>query len=89
MKMKEEYDEAFGINSTFIAKSFDTSQLRTNVKTIHKPLRMVYLGNLLIGRLDSLIALSECVKEINKEQQKIILLVYSNTLISENQNNDC
>lgn len=85
LKMKKEYDEAFGIGSTFITKSFDTSLLRTNVETIHKPLRMVYLGNLLIGRLDSLIAIAECLKEINKEKQRVVLSVFSNTLISDKQ----
>lgn len=82
-KMKQEYDEIFGVNSTFITKSFDTNPIVTNVETIHKPVRMVYLGNTLIGRLESLIYIAESMKAINKNGQKLTLSVYTNSVISE------
>lgn len=81
LKMKKEYDKIFGIDSTFITKSFDAKTLRTNVDKIHKPVRLVYLGNILIGRLDSLIYIAECMKEINKNGQKLQLSIYTNDVI--------
>lgn len=83
LKMKEEYDSIFGINSTFITKGVCSEQLKTNVETIHKPIRMVYLGNLLIGRLDSLVLIAECMKQINCDGEKLQLSVYTNSVVSE------
>lgn len=82
-KMKTEYDRIFGINSTFITKSFFTDSLRTNVGTIHNPIKMVYLGNVLIGRLNSLIHIAECMKVINENRQKLQLAIYTNSYISD------
>lgn len=82
-KMKTEYDRIFGVDSTFITKSFDADKLRTDVETIHTPVRMVYLGNVLIGRLESLIYIAECMKEINKDGLKIRLSIYTNSIVSE------
>ena len=82
-KMKWEYDRIFGINSTFISKSVNGDTLKTNVEIIHRPLRMVYLGNVLIGRLESLICIAECLREINQDGVKIQLSVYTNTDISD------
>ena len=81
LKMKEEYDRIFGVESTFITKSFDANTLKTNVDKIHKPVRMVYLGNVLIGRLESLIHIAACMKEINKNGQKLQLSIYTNDII--------
>ena len=82
-KMKTEYDRIFGINSTVITKSFFIDSLRTNVGTIHNPIKMVYLGNVLIGRLNSLIHIAECMKVINENRQKIQLAIYTNSYISD------
>lgn len=82
-KMKTEYDRIFGVDSTFITKSFRSDTLKTNVDTIHNPIKMVYLGNVLIGRLDSLIHIAECIKAINKDRQKLQLAIYTNSYISD------
>ncbi|HIX22809.1 MAG TPA: hypothetical protein H9984_10775 [Candidatus Parabacteroides faecavium] len=82
-KMKEEYDLMFGVNSSFITKSFDTDMLKSHVDRINKPVKMVYLGNVLIGRLNSLIYVAECMKEINKNGQRLQLSIYTNSFISK------
>lgn len=82
-KMKTEYDRIFGVNSMFITKSFDADKITTDVEVVHKPVRLVYLGNVLIGRLRTLINIAECLKVINKERQKLQLSIYTNTYISE------
>lgn len=82
-KMKEEYDRIFEVNSTFITKSFNTDKIQANVEKVHNPIRLVYLGNVLIGRLDSLIYIAECMKEINMDEQKLQLSIYTNDVISE------
>lgn len=82
-KMKKEYDKEFHIKSTFISKSFDTEIIQACNATIHRPIKLVYLGNVLIGRLDSLVYIGQCLKEINKDRHKIQLSIYTNDYISE------
>lgn len=80
-KMKVEYDTEFSINSTFLAKGIDSViPVSTNILT--SPIKLVYLGNVLIGRLDSLILLSEAINEINKaDGNKYKLSIYTSDYI--------
>lgn len=84
-KMKTEYDRIFGVDSTFITKSFEADKLKTDVEVIHNPVRLVYLGNVLIGRLGTLIKIAKCMKEINKGHQKLQLSIYTNSFIFEEE----
>lgn len=54
---------------------------------IHKPIRMVYAGNLHLGRWKTLQQLAEAIKEINKESVKIQLDIYTGKSVSDKKLN--
>lgn len=85
-KMKREYDAIFGFDSTFIAKSMITQDVIKNVtNTIHHPIRMVYLGQVIYGRIYTLIDIAEALCDINKDETKVRLYIYTNNEISKEQ----
>jgi len=84
-KMKQEYDKIFGINSTFIAKSIDFGhQENKQFPQIHHPIRLVYLGQVIYGRIYSLIAIANALAKLNSDGVKAQLYIYTNNQISEN-----
>lgn len=75
----EDTDRLFGTHSIVLTKGIDYSNL-TYKENIHStPIRMVYTGNLLIGRDSSLVAISKAMSQINKDEERIILDIYSPT----------
>lgn len=82
-KMKREFDEIFGVDSTFIAKSIDFPSDMKVVTETHQPLRMVYMGQVIYGRIYSLIAIAETLKKINANGLKLQLSIYTNNQISD------
>ena len=77
-KMKEEADAAFGINSVLLTKPiFDQPPFLTYSPKI--PIRILYTGNLYVGRDETLALIVDAVKEINKMEQKVIVDVYTST----------
>lgn len=79
----DETDNLFGTNSVVLTKGIDYSQLKYKTISSGIPIRMVYTGNLLIGRASSLVAISEVLKDINKDSIKIILDIYSPTELNK------
>ena len=74
-----ETDECFGTHHVVLTKGIDYSKLTFDDRTPHTPIRMVYTGNLLIGRAASLCAISRAMKEINKDGVKVTLDIYTPT----------
>lgn len=81
-KMKMEFDELFHVNSTIITKSIDYSDLVFQESTLHKPIRIVYLGQLIYGRMTTVLKLVEAIDKVNSGGVKIQLNIYTNTPIS-------
>lgn len=82
-KMKREYDQIFGVNSTFIAKSIELTDVdKSQFRGVHHPIRLVYLGQVIYGRIYSLIAIAEALANLNKDGVKAQLYVYTNNQIS-------
>lgn len=77
----EETDRLFGTHSVVLTKGIDYSNLEFNEIQPSKPIRMVYTGNLLIGRASSLVAISKAMKEINKNSEIVVLDIYSPTVL--------
>ena len=77
----EETDRLFGTNSKVLTKGIDYGLLKYEAKEINKPIRMVYTGNLLIGRASSLIEISKALKEINKHGEIAEFDIYSPTVV--------
>lgn len=82
-KMKQEYDNIFGFNSTFIAKSNKIEDINCRVEHVHEPVRMVYLGQVIYGRIYSLISVAEAMKKINADKVRLQLYIYTNNNISD------
>ena len=81
-KMKEEADAEFGIDSVLLTKPiFDQPPFAEY--TPSEPIRMLYTGNLYVGRDGTLASIVDAIKEINKDGQKIILDVYTSTIIKQ------
>ncbi len=81
-KMKEEADAEFGIDSVLLTKPiFDQPPLMEYIP--HKPVRMLYTGNLYVGRDETLAIIVDAIREVNKEGQKVILDVYTSTIIKQ------
>lgn len=76
-------DRHFGTHSIVLTKGIDYSKLTFEEKPINTPIKMVYTGNLLIGRASSLIAISKALANINKDGIKIEMDIYSPTVLDE------
>lgn len=85
LKMKEEYDHIFNINSTFLTKRIAVENLKLSIKDNSKPTRLIYLGNVLIGRLETLAEISQAIKRINSSNIQITLDIYTGDAISKKQ----
>lgn len=82
-KMKKEYDDIFGVESLFITKVIDFSNIKYTIPQIHNPIKLVYLGQVIYGRIYTLIAIAKALKEINTSDTKIELQIYTNNDISD------
>ena len=80
-KMKREYDDIFHIESTVITKGIDLNGLPEVIRHPHNPIRLVYMGQVIYGRIFSLIELARAVKRINEDGVKVQLSVYTNNVI--------
>lgn len=69
-------------NKTFypIYKGCEFAGIRDDVNS---PVEMVYAGNLLYGRLDTLSSIANSLREINKNELKIRLTVFSGTKVQK------
>lgn len=82
-KMKEEADAAFGIDSVLLSKPiFDQPPFREYTPT--EPIRMLYTGNLYVGRDETLALIADVIKDVNKVGLRVILDVYTSTVIKKN-----
>lgn len=81
-KMKEEADATFGINSVLLTKPiFDQPPYKEYTPKV--PIRMLYTGNLYVGRDETLAIIVDAIKEVNKKGQKVFLDVYTSTPIKK------
>ncbi len=84
-KQKEEYDNLFGKDSVIMTKGIDFSQIPFEEKPINNPIKMVYTGKLIIGRWLSLSKIAEAMGEINKDETKIELDIYTTDTLTAEQ----
>ena len=78
-----ETDKDFGTHSVVLTKGIDYSNRKFHDKTPSTPIKMVYTGNLLIGRSASLVEISKAMATINKDEQKVTLDIYTPTLLDD------
>lgn len=75
-----ETDECFGTHSVVLTKGIDFEGREFVEKEVSAPIKMVYTGNLLIGREASLVAISKALEKINENGEKITLDIFSTTV---------
>ncbi len=85
-KMQKEIKEVFGRDSVIITKGVEQS-VTADVRERSFPIRLCYAGKLIIGRDKTLALLSKAIKEVNKEEKKFELSVYTQTALSDEQKN--
>lgn len=87
-KTKRECDAFFGVESILLTKPVMFRSSEWSTYSPHQPIRMLYTGNLLIGRLQSLKLLGDALAKVNRRGQRINLDVYTTTAVSEAEARD-
>lgn len=77
----EETDRLFGTHSVVLTKGIDYEKLSFENRLPHQPIKLVYTGNLLIGRAHSLVAISKALQNINKYSEVATFDIYSPTVL--------
>lgn len=81
-KTKREADEFFGIESVLLTKPADMPDRNILSNAAHeRPLKMIYTGNLAIGRASTIIAVSKALNKINESGPQIELDIYTPTAL--------
>lgn len=81
-KTKNEADAFFKINCTVLTKPIAMQNERT-APACEAPLKMLYTGNLEIGREKAMLSLIEALEQINRDEVQIRLDIYTKTSLSE------
>lgn len=79
----EETDRCFGTHSIVLTKGINFEGREFKESKPSNPIRMVYTGNLLIGRANSLAEISKAMAKINKDGEKVIFDIYSPTVLDD------
>ena len=79
----DETDKCFGTKSVVLTKGINYEGRTFTEPKAEYPIRMVYTGNLLIGRADSLVDISNAMKRINKDGERATLDIYTTTKLDE------
>lgn len=85
-KTKREADEFFNINCTVLTKAI-TEFSEYQEPEEKEALKMLYTGNLAIGREETMLLIADALKEVNKDGTKIVLDIYTNTDLTEKYKN--
>lgn len=83
-KMKVECDKEFGIESQLLTKPIFNQGLFTPYQASF-PIRILYTGKLIIGRDKAIAEVVEAVRDINRDERKVVLDIYTNTELSADE----
>ncbi len=84
---KQEADSTFGIDCAVLTKPLNRMP-EFEEKSYSLPIKMLYTGNLLIGRDRSLLKLAKVLKSVNADEEKFTVDVYTGTYLSEDVLNE-
>lgn len=82
-KTKREADAFFGIDCKVLTKPLSDVPVVRYPEKIAFPVKLLYTGNLNIGRDESLVQVARAIQAINREGKKFTLTVYTSTPLSE------
>jgi hypothetical protein len=80
---KKEYNSIFGEKCKVLFKGGNFEDFSHMKLDLNHPIKLIYTGNLGMGRWKSLVKIAEALKKINKEKIKAQLYVYSQTSLPE------
>ncbi|MBQ8688916.1 MAG: hypothetical protein IJ515_00960 [Clostridia bacterium] len=80
---KEEADEFFGLSTEVLSKPLNREPVADGYAEVKKPIKILYTGNLSIGRDRTLAAVSSALRELDPEGEKMVLDVYTASVLSE------
>lgn len=77
-KMKREVDAEYGIDSILLTKPiYQFNEVKQNAPAL--PIKILYTGKLIYGRDETIAEIADALKIINKDGQKALLQIYTNT----------
>lgn len=82
-KMKREYDAFFNVDSTVITKGVPETVGPEIQYSAHLPVKMVYMGQILYGRITTLRHLAEAVSRMNENQLQVELSIYTQNRLTD------
>lgn len=83
-KTKEEFDAFAHVDCKIVTKPLNEYHVDEIIPFKHEgPIKILYTGNLAIGRIDTLRCLSDALEIINANATKITVDVYTNTVLTE------
>lgn len=77
-KMKEECDKEFGVESKLLTKPIFNQGVFKPYE-VGTPIKILYTGKLIIGRDETIAEVVDAIKIINKDRQRVMLEVFTNT----------
>ncbi len=83
-KMKEECDSEFGIESQLLTKPIFCQDEFEPYKA-GSPIKMLYTGNLFVGRDKTLMAIADALRVVNKNGVKAVLDIYTKSVLSDKE----
>ena len=84
-KTKREADAFFGIDSIVLTKPLNAIPQAIEHNALHYPIKLLYTGNLLIGRDRTLAALLDELKKIENIEQKVEMDIYTQTQLGADE----
>ena len=77
------YNKLYGIDVAPLYKgcSFENQVM----STVNDPIKLVYAGNLLFGRYNTILSLIDCLKSLTYSGINVVLDIYSGTIITDEQ----
>lgn len=79
----DETDNCFGTNSIVLTKGIDFEGRDFIPPKPGKVIRMVYTGNLLIGRAKSLVEIARAIAKLNADEERVTLDIYTPTALDK------
>lgn len=83
-KMKHECDAEFGVDSIVLTKPILQSSEFCEYQ-VSSPIKILYTGKLIIGRDKTIAKIVSAIKELNRNEPKFVLDIYTQTSLSDKQ----
>ena len=80
----KEYNEEYGLETSTLFKCGNFAE-EYIPKKVGTPIRMVYAGRLYCNRWKSLAEIGKVLKEINMEEERMVLDIYTQDILTDNQ----